>query len=650
MQIDISRSKKPILIYFIFAFLFLLIVTTNISLGIKFDAENQAKDVAKKLTGLDKPLHVVIGIDSSASMQGSEEAKSAAIEILESIKNRKISEDRVGFVSWKHFPAYSSKSLSTDYGNITNIIRSIDFDGNTCLKLGLNESINLLKISNPNSSAFNILVLISDGIDNCNTSMGNISCDQIRSMNFTNVYVYPIQIGNAENETDLLRCLTKEIPSNYPVYNVYPKTFVGVTKSIHEENTSEFSLPAHGRIIKYQEITTKVNVTKIVEKGNNGPKIRIRIEAPDANVSDAIVLAIDSSGSFGDGGYPDFGKNLREAMNPSLGYIKKILPNSTIAILSWDREINFAYDNLSNKDPKNARFVPISQAIDDIRNNNVFVASNLYYGINLLNHKLEFPIYATSEPYPTRYYNCSEFDPTIFDVGLQGSLDLFESQFQKIKIDERDTVLKSIIFITGRSEFTPFSNNSIERANKDNCTIYTVGIGVKEKSLMQKNLFLAANKTHGDDYYSSGGSDWTKNDIANVITKVADRIREKPLLDNITLTETTYPYLKVDPSSIKVTKDGIGLKYNPIRLRPNSDGTTTLTIELKAFENLTRNSAIEISMDTDLDLSLPVDVNQFRRDISWTLDENTRPSSLSYRWIKPEQKFEVLLPENSINF
>jgi hypothetical protein len=649
MKLDISKNKKSILADFFVISLILLFININTSIGIDLGPPNQTEDVKRKLTELDRPIHVVVAMDSSASMQGSEEAKSTAKELLRSIENRKNSGDRVGFVSWKHFPAYSSRNLSTNYQNINNIISSIDFNGNTCFRSGLNESINLLKTSDSTSPAYDILVLISDGVDNCNTSIGNFSCDQKDSINFTNMYIYTIQIGDVKNKTALLRCLTKEIPSIFPIEK-YPKTFVGVTETIHEENTSEFSISAHGKAIKYQEQTTKVNITKIVENGINGPRIRIRLEAPDANVSDALVLAIDSSGSFGDGGYPDFGKNLREAMNPSLEHIKKILPNSTIAILSWDRDINFAYDNISNKDPKSARFVPVAQAIDDIKNEEVFVARNLYHGISLLNHRIELPIYATSEPYPNQHYNCSEFDPTIFDVGLRGSLDIFESKFQKIKIDERDTVLKSIIFITGRSEFTPFSNNSIERANKDNCTIYTIGIGVKENSLMQKNLFLAANKTNGKDYYSSGSSSWTKNDIANVIGKVADKIRETPLLDNITLTETTYPYLKVDPSSIKATKDGIGLGYNPIRSQPNSDGTTTFTIQLKAGENLTRNSVIEISMDTDLDLSLPVEVNQSRRNISWTLDENTRPSSLSYRWIKPEQKVEVLLPENSINF
>jgi hypothetical protein len=649
MRIDIPRSRRSTLVYFGLGLLFLMILFINISLGLELDAANQTNDIAIKLARLDKPLHIVIGMDSSASMQGSEEAKSAAKEILDSIENRKNKEDRIGFISWKHFPAYSSKNLSTNFKNINNIISSIDFDGNTCFKLGLNESIKLLKADDLTPSTFNILVLISDGVDNCNTSIGNLLCNQTETMDFANIYIYTIQIGDSKNKTSLLRCLTKEIPSIIPTVE-YPKTFVGVTETIHEENTSEFSLSAHGRAIKYQEQTSKVNITKIIEKGNNGPKIKIRIEAPDANVSDALVLAIDSSGSFGVGGHPDYGKNLREAINPSLDHIKETLPNSTIAILSWDDKIDFAYDNLSNSDPKNASFVPIAKAIDDIKNNEVFVANPLRHEINVLNHKFELPILASSDPYPDYHYNCSEFDPTVFDVGLQGSLELFESQFKKMKIDERDTVLKSIIFITGRSEFTPFSAPLIERAKKDNCSIYAIGIGVIEKTLMEKNLKLAADQTNGTYYYSSGGSGWTSNDISNAISKVADNIRQKPLLDNITLVETIYPYLKVDTSSIKATKDGVGLKYNLIKSPPNSDGTTTLIIELKPNENLTRNSAIEISMDTELDLSLPVDVNQSRRNISWDINEDTRYSSLSYRWIKPEQKIEVMLPENSLDF
>jgi hypothetical protein len=133
------------------------------------------------------------------------------------------------------------------------------------------------------------------------------------------------------------------------------------------------------------------------------------------------------------------------------------------------------------------------------------------------------------------------------------------------------------------------------------------------------------------------------------MSKVAEDIRNNPLLDNITLMETVYPYLVINYSTIKVIRDNLGVSYKIIRLPSNPDGTKTFIIQLRPGENLTRNSYIEISMDAELDLSLPVEVNQSRSNIGWSIDKNTRSSSISYRWIKPEQKFETQLPENSIS-
>lgn len=619
------------------------------ALGIKLDSINEATELGKKLGVIEEPLHVVIAIDSSGSMNGSDTAKSAALTIINSIYNRKNDKDMLGYVSWKHYPAEYSKNIShdymNDYGDISNKILSIKFDGNTCFKAGLNESLNLLK-NNTSNSALEILILISDGIDNCNRSMGNLTCDQVKNIDLSKTYIYTIQIGDKEEKAELLKCLTRELPQLWTLPMNPSRIAVGNTIKLQEDEGPEFSLNARGKVIKYQEQNTNVIVTKIVENGNKGPRIKIRLEAPDANVSDSLVMAIDSSGSFGEGGNPDYGKNLRHAIVPSLEEISATLPNSTVSILSWDEDIDFAYSDLANRDPKRARLVPIKQAIQEIGDNSVFVAKPFYKSF----FGFELPILAVDKPYPNSPYYTSEFEPTIFDTGLEGSLDVFSSQFPKKNADEKDTILKSILFITGRSEFTKFSPSLIERARSQNCTIYPIGIGVIEGTEMEKNLKLAAAATEGKYYYSSGGSDWTKDNVIDVISEVAKDIRNNPLLDDITLVETVYPYLKIDTSTIKVTKDSLKLGYSLIPQPPNQDGTTTIVIQLNSNENLTRNSVIEISMDAELDLSLPVEVNQSRRNVCWNIDQDTRISSISYRWIKPEQRFEVLLPENSINF
>jgi len=229
-------------------------------------------------------------------------------------------------------------------------------------------------------------------------------------------------------------------------------------------------------------------------------------------------------------------------------------------------------------------------------------------------------------------------------------LEVFSSQIPESSIGEKDTDLKSILFITGRSEFKNFSQSLINQSNDQNCTIYTVGIGVIQGSKMESDLRTAAEQTDGTYYYSSGGTEWTKDNIVDAISKVAEDIRNNPLLDNISLVETVYPYLNVDPSTIRVTKDNSAIGFYHVPPTVNRDGTKTIEIKIDPSENLTRDSTIEISMDAELDLSLPVEVNQSRSDVCWDIDQDTRISSISYRWIKPAQNIDVLLPENSIEF
>lgn len=593
----------------------------------------------------DQPFNAVIAIDSSGSMQNSN-AKAIAIGIVKSVASLNNTENQIGYVSWRH-NADNYSALSSGYNELIKKIYAINYSGYTCFKIGLNKSVDLLEKSSKNKK--NILIIISDGEENCNrTEIGNLTCYQAKQIIPSDVEVRPIYIGDSKTKNNILSCMANEM---VPVVQQGDfKIIKDIQKEIPTEETSRnpFYLKAQGGVIKYQEQRTMVNVTKIVDQGDyGGPRIRIRIETPDGpKVPNSLVIALDSSGSLDKGGNPEYGKRLREAMNPALEGIKEKLPNSSVSILDWNDKIDFAYSPLSNSDPMKANLVPIDTAIKEIEGKKVFVDDPLYLKIG----NYELPFLVSRDPYPTKYYNFSEEGSTDFTKGLRGALDVLNKAYPKLNDDENNTALKSIVFVAGRSEFIPFSRqpNLIEEAKKNKYHIYTLGIGAINHSLMEGELMNAAKQTGGEYHYSSGGKVWTKNAIVDEISNIVDEIRDMTLADNISLVDTIYPYLKVADSTIKVTKTR-GNNVTSFYVKPkstlNQDGTTT--IELGINEKLSRNTILEISFDTEFNLSLPVDVSEQRRSLYFNIDNNTKMSSVTYRW-HTDRWYQINLPENGI--
>jgi len=639
-------KRKDKLSAYIYGFVIILImfsVCEAIS-SIDFPPNSSTNGIIKSS---DQPFNAVIAVDSSASMYGTN-ASADAIEIVKSVARYNNTENKIGFASWRaNVDTYGE--LSSDYTNIIKRMSAINYTGFTCFKIGLNRSIGILNNSSENKK--NILIIISDGKENCNRNeIGNLTCEQAKQIIPPGVDVRTIYLGDSRNKSSLLSCLADGNEPIKPEEFKY-KIIKGIQKEVPVVETARnsFYVNANGSVTKYQEQRTKVNITKIVEQGDyGGPRIRIRIETPEGpNVPNSLVIALDSSGSFDMGGNPEYGKQLREAMNPTLEGIKEKLPNSNISILSWNDKIDFAYDPMSNSDPMKADLVPIDKAVRDIKEKKVFTDDPLYLKIG----DQELPFVISGNPYPRTYYKPSEDKSTDFTKGLGGALDILNKAYPNLSVDENNTVLKSIIFIAGRSEFVPFSRqpNLLEKAKKNKYHVYTLGIGVINGSLMEGELMNASKQTGGEYHYSSGGKSWTRNAIVDEISKIVEEIRDTTLADNISLVDTLYPYLKVVNSSIKATKISGGSAQS-INVKPrlilNRDGTTT--IELGINENLPRNTVLEISMDTKFDLSMPVDVSEQKRSLYTEIDDDSKISSVTFRW-HTDRWYQMYLPENRIS-
>ena len=69
-----------------------------------------AKTIAENLTKLNTSLNIVLAIDSSASIYyESQSSKSTAIEFLKTIENKTNTRIKIGYVSWRHVPVFSSR-------------------------------------------------------------------------------------------------------------------------------------------------------------------------------------------------------------------------------------------------------------------------------------------------------------------------------------------------------------------------------------------------------------------------------------------------------------------------------------------------------------------------------------------------------------
>lgn len=605
----------------------------------------KAKSIAENLINLNTPLHIVLAIDSSASMNASADAKTAAIEFLKIVKNRINNSIKVGYVSWKHYPASYSKDLSSNYHELYDNISNIDFTGNTCLMVGLNKSLDLLNEAK-STEGKDIIVIISDGEENCNTSR-NFTCEDLSSINLQGVQIYTIQTGNLEKKNPLLECL-KNADFPTPLRNVVTEW----------SNTTDdpFYVRAQGRNIAIRELSTNMTITKRIIKGNLGPRILLRISAPNiTEVKSGMVIALDSSGSLGTGGRPEYGRYIREVMPKILDKIEEKMPNNRISIVSWDNDIDFTYRPLTKDKNATPELVPISLAKKEIAEDEVFMKKSPYdklFGLINISRWIDdispLSLFVSKKDYPENYYYFDEYEGTNLSLALERPIRTLDKAYSFFSQNRTDASRKVILLMTGRSEFSPCDPRLINDAQRKNYGIFAIGLGVIDGSKMHKELInMTANQKNETRYYYSPGSvDWTGQVADKEIDKIIYEIATSEIANNFTLVDTIYPYLRVNPNSITTTENGQKINISSSNIT-NSDGTTTLKLGFN--RSIKPEDIIEISIDTEFNLSLPVDVTESRTSKAFVINNQTMPSSLSYIWQSNGKKYTLPLPENSIS-
>ena len=608
----------------------------------------KAKSIAENLTDLNIPLHIVLAIDSSASMYyENESAKSAAIEFLKAIENKTDERIKIGYVSWRHVPVLSSNNLTSNFTDINYKISNINFTGNTCFRIGINRSFDLLR-NEKASGIYNVLVIISDGVENCNTG-ANFTCEEFQKINSTDIYIYTIQIGESDKGSSLLRCLGKPIQKPLPIPNLPGNKTTEPSRLILVDSLFEtpIQIQVRGSEIEGRDPNTNMTVSKSITDGHFGPHIVLKLAAPGIQeIKTGIVIAVDSSGSLGMGGRAEYGNNIRESMPKILRNIEEKMPNSNVSIVSWDDNIDFAYSPILNNKSENATSVPISQAIKEITDNEIFLYKNIYP------FSLDYFSRLFSSKYPEKYYYCKETEATDLNVGLESARAILNKAIQ----NRLDATRKLILFITARSEFSPCKPETVYKAKKENCNIHTIGIGVIEGSELENELIKMSgdkNHTEGDKekyHYSPGSSVFDCTTVASAAAQALKQYNTENISNNIRIVDTLYPYLHINEQSVEVIKNGDILNNSLItkNIRANPDRTNTVEVIINKSVYMKPSDVIQVSFDTYLDLSIPADVTNSRTSRVYSIDRNTPASFISYSWLGNDHIYNAYLPEGSV--
>lgn len=340
----------------------------------------------------------------------------------------------------------------------------------------------------------------------------------------------------------------------------------------------------------------------------NNPMLRITLETPERPCNADILFVIDKSGSMRDDDVGTGQKNfevMKSALNGMLQSASSMpeLRNARIAIVSWDDWEDT--DDADRRTTLEPQWLPLG----DPR----ITATIGQYGED----------------------TCRETDLTVYETGLQKAIRLMYSRIlsqanDPLSCDTR----RFIIFITSWSEFkgiTPSSvlytipgNSTLIRGGFEGIFPFYIGPDLKEDYPMEsKNLTAIAQ--YGDplqrwksEPQRPEPQSLDAQKLIDTLLKRMDGCGQGPWVTNVTLTETLYPYLRYS-----------GADPLPSAVTYNRDGSTTLRWNVGTLNSSERWS---VTIDTSIQMKLPVDVTQDRSGFGGNISSSTPYSRVDFDW------------------
>jgi hypothetical protein len=378
--------------------------------------------------------------------------------------------------------------------------------------------------------------------------------------------------------------------------------------------------------IEIRQNDTNISISKAVEETGKSPIIlKYTIKTPKVDDFD-FVLALDSSGSFGRSGLPVEKDAVVKAIPEFIRYIidkREYSDNNfSISLVSWDEKVNFAYGNFTNNNSSGAEIVPVKKAVEEINNSNL-----------------------------EKYYLCDEDSFTDLSIPISSALSILDNKTHPSIKGHRTS--RFMILITGKGEYHKANQSLVEEFKRNNYPIYVIGLDVEEDTTLFDHLnLLAENNTNRVKFLRIFPSDpgQLEVELLKALEAHLDNATREPIMRNIKIDETLYPYVEPDMGSIEV--EGNYLKSTSTYRRIADSHTSALHLELA--NGLMPNSETRITFRCNLNLTgMPVTVSDNQKDViiyKPSQGKNPPPKpAIYFDWLNDELPHNQPLPTIYIN-
>lgn len=648
------------------------------------------------------PIDLVLAIDKSNSMSGSRtnETTSAVKSLLAKFdpKNTK-----VGLVVWNETIRHSF-NLTSKFNESYKNIDKISPKGNTCLSVGLNASINMLKNEKPTD--LRVIILISDGEENCN--FDEMPCVDAKLAAKLGILIYTVDVGS--NKNNLLECIADT--SNGTYYGLNQR---GIRNTLIELGGNIKNILARNVVVSYA-IPRDMGTDKLVSNttANNIKLLNFNIGTissnQNVNLSFNLFSSIPGSRIVGidpfsvityaryDGtqeAIPITSKTLNINEEEAIanvgqsftltgqgkgGFTKDIVTNLTVEKL--------IVPNGNNTGPRillriTTPFITKADFVFALDSTGSLFLDKK--NVEAIREEIPKFIKALNE---TSYTNGAKIDARISIISWDDDIDFAYSNItntdpNKTKMVSLSQALKDIDMVLSDKYYN---------GNEKEVTLFEVGVNNSMKVLTanpppsaQKNvtkrfIILVTDRSEFRDcnpntldqarkmnfaiypiglnpgplmnesltdiaQQTKGYYEWCGSrtiELNRVIEDNLNNITQKIFYDNPVANDVVV----VDSIYQYLTPDLSTIKNATlVSYNLNSDGTKTMTLYVG---NLTPGKVTDVSFDADINIDLPVDVTKSRSSFVYSVHNQTNESRLSYKWFNGVN-YKIDLPEGKIS-
>ena len=636
------------------------------------------------------PIDVILALDSSGSMNQSDSGniRVEAAKNLVGMMNPAI--DKVGVVIWNDTIVFS-QPLTDNFGKIGDLLSMASTPlGGTCMGEALNTSISLLSQDTGNASK--VIIFLSDGKEE-SCSVNEMPCGSGLAAKNANILIYTIGLGSSADE-NALKCISSATGASYhyaqnsealvPIFGGISRTISNITA---KDAVLRYSMPSQLQIVP-KSATIEPHVS--VDSGNTiltwnigameknkpwqvsfgvsskdpgvfslgiSPSSEVTYTQQNGTASNAAIpakeLQVKMPGAFPLSGFGIGGSMIDPKTNVTV--TKEVVSNQdgtcpavNLAVAMpntpYNIDLVFALDTSGSMwqtyvpGTNESQVTWMTSKVENALNaNSAF--NNVRVAVVTWDDKpgIITDLLPGSEWSRLPPLTFNETNTTIYAPGLEAAIKVLDAN---PVLDPYNT-RRIIVFVTGLSEFNPGDglDAAIQDAKSKNYTVYTAGIDINKDDIKSKYEYAILNKmaveTGGKAEFNIGSI----QELQNLIQKIYADLVLKPVANDVVVTDTLYPYLRIVGTSEPST--------NTV-LSQNPDGTTTLVWRVgdmlrgaDGVKKITINTALQLD-------KLPVDVTGNRTPVRYEIDGTTPASAVTYAWFTKEKR-SIGIPEGKLS-